>query len=41
MYLMIKSLITEYGVLWAFNRALYSFKLWIMRVTPLHLKQCL
>ena len=32
---MIKSVITEYGMPWIFNRALYSIKLKMIRVSPL------
>lgn len=31
---MIKSLITEYGLPWVFNRSLYSAKLKMMRTIP-------
>ena len=31
---MIKSLITEYGLPWVFNRSLYSAKLKMMRIIP-------
>ena len=32
---MLKSLLTEYGISWVFNRSLYSAKLKILRILPI------